>query len=1058
MKNKTQLIIQKVFLVSVTIMLGLFASCNNLIDDNSLVKSFNNEVLISQSINPLATVEAPGFFEGGLPKNRRLIVSFTKAMNTENFWERLIITDSLGKNLKDHFCKPVWFNEDTLVEIMPDPENPIDLKNKSTFDIYVTIPGGLTSKDGKPLQNPIDYRYRINDTCDDHKPLLLKAESVKNLVKGELTVNNQEDICNTNHIQSELSFNFEASDDGEGLVWAKFVYSRIYDVNGNLTDEKEESKLIRLTNQSFSDSYYQTLDFDLSDSKYKDGLYRICAYAADASGNLSQDFAVWNIIRDTSFYASHNTSIDFDIPQEPSQSLTKAKLNYFANLLMLENLDDDLYFTCPGDGQTQIYSTDKDDFSYKVCWGLSLDSLSEPEVITKSDYGYELPPAYRKFRLQNINKDIYLSLTYTDAVGNSNTINTVIPHTINFFNYEVQEGSTEGFKKIKLNYSTLSTNALKFADMPEKQGHLTYRVYYGKFDKDADKENIELVRNFSSNENDDSDFEIEDNSVYLAYIQPVYSLFSKTNGQGCGNSFGPLYEVLVDTYPSGEDPGNYNFTVSKTSDGMNTGTFTIDVDIQNGEKDVKYYPCFSSDGQNWNTYNTLSFTVDNPLRAPFKAGESWALSDAWKNKSLFEAREELKSLYPQVKAQVKILAVKGKKAVYSNVKEILFTRDEDNIAPEASDEITSHDSMLSFDGRYFIFDGIIREDDLNTNEIYSYYYVKYDENWGNNLSVLTEDQIKNLPGAVSRINSRLWKGEDSSLNYSLSPIVPVNGLKDGKYLFFAKVSDLYGNQNYITLGKAQLAGFKNKLKVAYDPVYNQFTSTLALTNNEVKLGRNMINIQAFAGEEGWYDFYGKGNELQNCRVDSKSRLLSNTTRMKSLKKGTFYRLIVQGFNDNTYDESTNTGVNKINARPYSDQSQVSKVLPFVQNETEYDLYTEETISNPVYYYVPAQDEDMSRFKGSFFKNTVAISTNKPVIVNLISSMFDLGSSIDEWERRGKLIKTYYFKGDSGVIPFRDNDVRVDMLNSDEEGLVYYVMVVHFANNTSEMSNVYTMQK
>ena len=73
-------------------------------------------------------------------------------------------------------------------------------------------------------------------------------------------------------------------------------------------------------------------------------------------------------------------------------------------------------------------------------------------------------------------------------------------------------------------------------------------------------------------------------------------------------------------------------------------------------------------------------------------------------------------------------------------------------------------------------------------------------------------------------------------------------------------------------------------------------------------------------------------------------------------------------------------------------------------------------------------------------------------------MTDLGSNIDEWERRGKLIKTYYFKGDSSVIPFKDNDVREDMLKSDEEGLVYYVMVVHFANNTSEISNVYKLVK
>ena len=101
---------------------------------------------------------------------------------------------------------------------------------------------------------------------------------------------------------------------------------------------------------------------------------------------------------------------------------------------------------------------------------------------------------------------------------------------------------------------------------------------------------------------------------------------------------------------------------------------------------------------------------------------------------------------------------------------------------------------------------------------------------------------------------------------------------------------------------------------------------------------------------------------------------------------------------------------------------------------------------------------MSKFKGSFFKNTAAVSSNRPVIINLISSLNNLGSDIDEWERRGKLIKTYYFSGDNGGISFKDNDVREDMLNSDEIGQFYYVMVVHFANNTSEISNVYKMLK
>lgn len=1049
------MIFKKFSLLSAVLLAFLTFSCSTYIDENTNTNPLNNQVSPSPLRNPLATIQAPAFIEGGLPKNRKLIISFSKAMDTEIFWDKLIITDSMGKNLKEHFNKPVWSNEDCLVEISPNAANPIDLKNKAYFDIYVTISNTITDKEGKALKNPIDYRYRINDSLDQEKPLLLKADSSISLKEGQLTEENLDKICTANHINSKLDFDFEAKDSGDGEVWARFLYQRIYDVNGLAVNDIEHSKLIKLSKLSLSNSYYENLTFDLSDSRYSDGMYKVTAYAIDACGNLSKDFLSWYIIRDTSILSSPNTSINFSIPQD--KEITKAKLDYYTNLINFNNLEDDVYFVSSFAREAKVYSTKKSAFTYKISWGLSLAQMSQSQKLVKGDDGYELSQEYKNFRQRNINKDIYLSLTYTDSVGNSNTINTVIPGQINFFNYEVEEGSQKNLKTIKLNFSDLSSTAAKFSELPDNQAAVSYRLYYAKYQKNQAKDSL-LLTSRQPSVSDNYTFEIEDNSLYLVYIQPLYSLLSKTNGQWCGNTFGPLYELEADTISSGENPDNYTFTISKTSNGPNTASFTINVDIQNAQSGVKYYPCFSTDGENWNTYNELSFEVENPLRAPIKAGENWALSSLWKDRNFFEARKDLENSYSNVIARVKILAVKGNKAVYSKAKELVFTRDEDNIPPEVSDEITSHDSMLSFDGRSFIFDGIIREDDLNTQETYRYYFTEYNDVWGSNLSVMTDEQIKTLQGGVSRISPKVWQAEDSSLQYSFSPVVPVNGLKDGKYMFFAKINDTYGNQSFITLGKANIGTFSNKLNVSYDSINNQFTGRLMLNDDELKFDRNMINIQAFDTEKGWYDYYGKQNELQDCSVDLRAKELSAITRQRSLKRGSFYRISVQSFNENPYNAESKSGVNKINPKPYSQLSEAAKLLPLVQNETEYDLYTDEKVSNPVYYYVPAQDEDMSRFKGSFFKNTAAISSNKPVIINLVSSLYDLGSDIDNWERRGKLIKTYYFKGDSGGITFKDNDVREDLLNSDEEGLIYYVMVVHFANNTSEISNVYTMQK
>ena len=1094
--------------------LAFLSSCNNVIDSNTTIKTLDSEAVTLSAAGPVAKIETPIFLEGGLPKNRSLIISFSKPIDTQSFWNNIIITDSLGKNLKDNFCQPVWSNNDTLVQIAANKDNYIDLKNKSFFDIYVTIPKSMEDKDGNELHNPIDFRYRINDSLDEEEPNLYLSRAelpgeylynqtqslVEVLIDGELTEENQNEICTTNHINSKLDFYVEGNDAGNEEVWAKLKFKRIFDAAGNEVEEDEQSKLVKLTKLTFTQNFYDTLCLDLSDSKYLDGMYEIIACITDACGNESLTKKIVNVIRDTSFSYSPNAAItvnipDFEIKDEDENPLipTKEKLLEYTDYIQFNNIDDDIFFVRDTLDEPLIFSQTKDSFTYFLSWGFSLDELSIPVRIygevsqeDASQIFFKLPDTYKQFRLDNPNKDIIIQATIYDAVGNSSIINSVVPSQIDFFNYEVWDNSLNENKIIKLNFSDLTNSISKAGGIPDKLHSVSYRIYYGRLEESHLPEIAPLKRNFAKTVSDVTDtqdfvnvsegilsdsreFEIEENSNYVVYIQPVYSAYSRTNGRWCGDTFGPLYELVVDTVSSGEDPEQYSFSVEKESDGKNSGTYTIKVAIENGQEDVSYYPCYSLDGKNWNTYKELSFQINNPLRAPIKSGELWGTLDLWQNNSFFAARDELLSSYSEVSAQIRIMAVKGNKTVCSDIQTISFTREDDNLPPESSAQITSHDSILSFDGRSFKYEGIVREDDLNTNEIFKYYYTEYNENWGSNLSVLSEDQIKELPVLQSRLSANIWQSEtDSSLQYSLSPVVYVNGLKDGKYMFFAKVWDSFGNENYITLGKANIATFKNKPKVTYDAKANQFTTNLKLEDNETRFDRNMINIQAYstdkkqAANSGWYDYYENQNELQNCTVDTKAKNLSNVTKKISkviaLQAGTFYRISLQSFNDNTYNPKTKRGVNKKSGRPYSDIDDKGPVVAALENETDYDLYTDETVSYPVYYYIPAADEDMSRFKGSFFKNTAAVNTNRPVIINLISSVNNLGSDIDEWERRGKLIKTYYFAGNNGGIPFKDNDVREDILNSDESGQFYYAMVVHFANNTSEISNVYKMSK
>ena len=315
-KSSLSILKTNLFSVLLAVLFLAISSCSyNNLNSGESVKSLDNEVVNTSLASPVATIEAPSFFEGGVPKNRNLIISFTKPIDTETFWDCLIITDSMGKNLKENFNTPIWSNNDTLVEISPNVENFVDLKNKATFDIYVTIPKSVEDQDGNQLFNPIDFRYRINDSLDEEKPDLyvsraelpgdyLSSDSegyLTVLIDGEITPQNMEDIYFTNHINSKFDIYFEGNDYGGGEVWASIKFQRVYDAKGNELDEPEQSKLVKLTNITYAENYYDTICLDLSDSKYLDGMYKITACIKDASCNESQNQHIVYVIRDTSF-------------------------------------------------------------------------------------------------------------------------------------------------------------------------------------------------------------------------------------------------------------------------------------------------------------------------------------------------------------------------------------------------------------------------------------------------------------------------------------------------------------------------------------------------------------------------------------------------------------------------------------------------------------------------------------------------------------------------------------------------------------------------------------
>ena len=799
-----------------------------------------------------------------------------------------------------------------------------------------------------------------------------------------------------------------------------------------------------------------------------------------------------------------------------------------------------------------------------------------------------LPAECRKYCDEHEDEDIYFETTYVDTVGNKNTIKLVYPRRVDFYNYVVEDddlNTTEQKKKVTLNFSDMSKQQMaNFVDLPNRSIRVLYRIFYGElpenFKPDDDTSLIPLKRNPAVPWIYDGWGGITDNHVihnlepdkkYVVYIQSDYETDSLINSQYAGGLQGAIRKVIINTAHNGvSDLSKPEFEWDKKSSGLNTGLFDIKVTVKNYDQNVKYIPAYSlDDGQSWIYYESeasdkFTVTVQNPLRMPTKPGEAWANAtwdytfrtsnwsgietDAQGNKTggweddntYFIAVDTCKQRYgyPSVKAKFKIIAVTEFENIESDVHDVEFVEDDDNIPPSIRNDISLHDSKLSYDGHSFMFNELIQENEGHLNEYFDFYYVPYQEMWGNNLNVLSEDEIARLPGGVSSFDSSCWiPGDSNDVGYHLNINIPTFGLEDGKYMYYAKVSDTYGNYKYVTLGQAHIGTFKNKLTVEliYDETEKKyhFISRLPIEADEV-FDRYMINVQKLDYDNKsdtyvWNNAFGWSNELQNCKkvIRDGVTVLENKTGVddifgqgvgndyvardpEPLYAYNYYRITVQAFNNNTYDKTTGKGADREYGRPYNDKVDVKQeeiwdhdVMGYIENESEYDVCTDETVSNTVVMYVPpTREQDKGWYErtiqSSFFVDTATPRSNDNYFVQIIASGRDLGDDIDEWERRGKIVKTYMYnthiydsgkfiinpdydknqpetkenskyiyndnyKGQDDYIEnpifntFDSSIAQDDMFNSREKGLVYYVVVAYFADNSRSISQVYTMQ-
>ena len=440
---------------------------------------------------------------------------------------------------------------------------------------------------------------------------------------------------------------------------------------------------------------------------------------------------------------------------------------------------------------------------------------------------YNLPEQFYRDSLANKNKDIYVQTTIIDSVGNVNTIESVIPKAPEVYSYKVEEVSESNKKKITINYSDSTGGVTRFTNVPNKQVDAFYRVFYAQTNNpDADTSNLELIRNTMKEFKDDNwsdftdknEFEIDydENKKYVVvYIQPNYQTHSLVNDVYTGQTFGPFTKVVIDT---SENTSTTNGpavpvieSVTKESAGPNTGLLNITLTLSPYDAETTYVPYYSKDPKSnfgpedyiavndctVTSDGKIKFTIANPLRPPVYRGEQDTLIEkSWDDMVSILTKGDYDFTYD---VKFKVLATKNGISEESAEKTLqLKSLEDDNIPPRQSSRILSHDSRLDYDGKSFIFDELIIEGEGHIKPYFTYYYTNYNGIWGDNLNVLSSEEIENLPGGIGSVNFGGagvwdWDGGDGAFHFFYSPVVPVAGLEDGSYMFFAKVEDTQGN-------------------------------------------------------------------------------------------------------------------------------------------------------------------------------------------------------------------------------------------------------------------------
>lgn len=649
------------------------------------VVSYNatrKETLIQITVDEFAIPDFTGLMSIQVTFSKDIEDSETIPVTTDISWRY---------NIKNEFEKekPVLYKNNLVAALNKEdlePEGTPDskkdqLRSSSYADCYVTY-----FNNGEGIEWGDNYHSNYFTSLDKFVPARRPVFFEGGIPDFNAASGNKElsNFFHINHINDKAYFYIQGYDQGSETINAIIKWNRITDESGDTVQDNIPQEYLTSTAilEKNKDSTVLETVFELnlndenlpSEFTYQDGLYKLEIQLQDAQDNLSDEKAVYYLVRDTKVnFPMDMVSFSNQIPEmiadynettKDTDDYTNVRPTPYSihdrrKVVNFENTQDDYFYTYKKGNKEAAFYTTNDRYIITFDFGTS------PDNILKKDLPFEVNqwgPEKNMFEFIISNtffdafadypdSNIYLKVNFKDEAGNVASMGTYFPAYAKVTNYNYDQAN----QKIKLNVTR--QDGIEWSSILNLETYnpiLRYRVYYAETSDNVNLTNDTVIykRNinteyaeYSDIESDYFEFPVVEGKTYSAFILPIFYMMRKSDGWLASTLEGPLtiinnIKTVAQTSQSIVKP---SFTISKKNNGINSGTFTITatLDKQKIETDTEYLLSYSTDGGETYTYlydaldttkGTITSIIPTPVIPPVYSkwtGTDYNNTDSW---------------------------------------------------------------------------------------------------------------------------------------------------------------------------------------------------------------------------------------------------------------------------------------------------------------------------------------------------------------------------------------------------------------------------------------------